>query len=143
MAMPGKPRTSFTSETARAAALKRHEDEANRAVTAKAAFSEKRMLAKAMVGMLPREELGDLAFAAANKLATDLITGAIVVRNAGEAAQAIRALVEVGRLEKGESVTGESAVSEERKSAIRDFVDELEARRKAKAAEAKPAAADG
>lgn len=114
------------------------ESKRKEAEEARAKFEHGEQLAGILTRKLPREGIADKAFAAANRLVTDVLLGNVPMRNGADAAATIRALMEVGRLEKGEA-TGyiEHATPEERRSAIMRLQDELGERRR-EAERAKP-----
>lgn len=56
---------------------------------------------EALTGRLPRDGMAPVFFAAARRIAMDLLLGNIQVRNGTEAGAAINALISAGRLEAG------------------------------------------
>lgn len=62
-------------------------------------------LAEHIVADTPREKMADLMFAAASRVAIDVLTGNVSIRNGTDAAAVINAAVAAGRLERGESTS--------------------------------------
>lgn len=67
----------------------------------RAEFEMKVRVTEALTGRLPREGMAPVFFAAARRIAMDLLLGNIQVRNGTEAGAAINALMAAGRLESG------------------------------------------
>jgi hypothetical protein len=105
---------------------KRREAEA-----AKAAHDRQMQLAELLTAELPREGMSELCFAAARKIAVDVLTGHVQIRNGTDAAAAMRALMETGRLEGGEP-TGfvEHATPQDRIDNIKRLQTEAQKRRR-------------
>lgn len=112
IAQQGKA-TRFNSDTGRAARTKVLKEQREEATAKAKQFHAANQLAKRLSEHLKREDLADKAFAAAQKIVNDLLTGVIPVRNATEAANAIKAMVDVGRAEKGEADAALSGLSRE------------------------------
>lgn len=74
--------------------------------------------AQARESYLSRDMLKTMPFAVADLMFIKLLTGELVPRNAGEAAQVARLAVEVGRAELGESTAVEPLTAKERDQRI-------------------------
>lgn len=107
----------------------------------RAKFEAEGRLASKLVGKFPRDKLADVAIAAAGRIAADVLTGNVQIRHGTDAAAAIKALMEVGRMEKGEAVPGMEASPEEKRENIKQLQDQLAERRRD--AERAPAAVPG
>lgn len=99
------------------------DDEARKeaARRARAAFLGKVSGAKLRAEQLPRDLTRVLPFAVANQMMVEVLTGAVPIRSAGEAAQVAKAMVEIGRLELGEGNSAEPATPEEREARAKEL----------------------
>lgn len=122
---------TFTDESRAVTRADAEESKRKEAEEARAKFEHGERLAGILTGKLTRDGIADKAFAAANRVITDVLLGNVPMRNGADAAATIRALMEVGRLEKGEATSYvEHATPDERRSAILRLQDELGERRK-------------
>jgi len=95
--------TPFDSERARLAGLRSAEVRRARKVAGRLASEEVARDVRALAETYQRQELGPIAIAAAIDLIGRCARGEIPVRNGAEAADLVRALVDIGRLEAGEA----------------------------------------
>ena len=100
--MPGTL-THFTSETARAAQRKGLETKRARAIAQRAAAADVIGAVRTLADTLSRDELAPMAFSVAAYVMGAVLNGTIPVRNGAEAADLLRALVDIGRLESGDA----------------------------------------
>lgn len=95
----------FTAENAREMARRSAESRARNRAAGRATPEEVARNLRALTGRYQRDQLGPTAFAAAVELVGRVATGEVPVRNAGEAAELLRALVDIGRMEGGEATS--------------------------------------
>lgn len=129
------PPGRFTSESARAAAQKAHENKKAAAQAAREAFLATIAGAKVRVAHVPRPLITETAFAVTNLMLAKILTGELVVTNAKEAAMIAKMALDIGRLEIGDpaSNTGELTPEERdrRIEAAKELRKELEKRQAA------------
>lgn len=124
--------TGFDSQRAKAVRAKTEQAKRKAAEEAARSFHAANLLATRLAGNLDRASLGQKAFAAAQLLVNQVLTGALAPRNLNEASAFIKVAVDIGRMEAGEpTATIEHASKEERLEAIRAIRDAAEQRLKA------------
>jgi hypothetical protein len=93
----------FDKESARQAGLKSAEARRVRKLARAADVEQVATEVRKLVVQYERHELGPMAFAACADLVGRVVRGDIPVRNGSEAADLMRALVDIGRLESGDA----------------------------------------
>lgn len=93
----------FTSDTARAAGLRSADARRARKLAGRANAEQVASDVRTLAATYERGELGPIAIAAAVDLIGRVARGDVPIRNGSEAADLIRALVDIGRLEGGEA----------------------------------------
>lgn len=149
MADAAKPRLNIRTapfdDQARRVVRAEAEEEARKAAERKRAeFEMKVAVTEHLTGRLPREGMAPVFFAAARRIAMDLLLGNTPIRNGSDASAAISALMSAGRMETGmagaEDLTKPPVDRAEAEKRLKDMQDEV-ARRRERNAEA--AAASG
>lgn len=115
--------TPFNSETGRAAALKSVEVRRARAEEQRV----DREIAKRLRATFDRTTLGDDALVCAHSIIQRVQAGEIPVRHAGDAASWVKALVDIGRLEKGEATSLQAHVTADLGDLERQIARDMEA----------------
>lgn len=93
----------FEEQQRRAARAKAERDAREAAEKKRAEFTMKVAVAEKLTDKLPRDGMAPVFFAAARRVAMEVLLGNIPIRNGAEAGAAIKALVDAGRLETGGS----------------------------------------
>jgi hypothetical protein len=93
----------FDSERARSAGRRSADARRARAMVGRAAPDVVARELRQVAGTYERAELGPMAMAAAADLIGRVVRGDVPVRNGGEAAELLRALVDVARIEAGDA----------------------------------------
>lgn len=103
----------FDAESAKALAAEMADKKRREAEEHRAEFQKRKLLADKMLEELPRDKLASIMLAGAQRIAIEVLTGNIPVRNATDAAAAINSMVNVARLEMGESTSNTANLTTE------------------------------
>ena len=124
----------FNEQERRAARAKAERDAREMAEKKRAEFAMKVAVAEKLTEKLPREGLAPVFFAAARRIAMEILLGNIPIRNGSDAGAAIKALTDAGRIEAGSipdipDLTTPPATREEAEARLRLIHDEVAKRR--------------
>lgn len=92
---------AFADQEARVVRAKAEAEARADAEKKRATFMHKVKVAEVLTGQLPRDGMAPVFFAAARRIATDILLGNIPIRNGTDAGAAVNALMAAGRAEEG------------------------------------------
>lgn len=116
MAEPKEPRkltvrtAAFEDQEARASRAKAEREARDEAERKRAQFEMKVRVTEHLTGRLPRDGLAPVFFAAARRVAMEVLLGNIPIRNGSDAGAAINALMAAGRIEAAGGAADDDAV---------------------------------
>lgn len=125
---------AFNEQERRAARAKAERDARETAEKKRADFAMKVAVAEKLTERLPREGMAPVFFAAARRVAMEVLLGNIPIRNGSDAGAAIKALIDAGRVEAGSvpeapDMTSVPATREEAEQRLKLIHDEVAKRR--------------